>query len=218
MDAVLAAVPAPVDLGRDEAQDLLVRELSGSVYTEARPGLLQRALTWLRDRVLELLPDDLDAGPAVDALVVAALVVLVLVALRVGAQVARRRRVPEPAAAEVFSGARRSAEDHRARADALAREGDWPGAVAERFRAVVRGAEERVLLDERPGRTASEAAAELGAALPPVAADLRAGARVFDDVVYGSAPGSAEDDARLRRLDDAVRASRPSVASTGAPT
>ncbi|WP_299034436.1 DUF4129 domain-containing protein [uncultured Pseudokineococcus sp.] len=190
-----------------------MRELSGTVYAEARPGPLQQALRWLRDRVAELLPDDLDGGPVVDALVVAALLVLVLVALRVAGQVVRRGRGGAGAPDDVFADdARRSADAHRARADALAAEGDWPGAVAERFRAVVRGAEERVLLDERPGRTATEAAAEMGAALPAVADDLRAGARVFDDVVYGSAPGSEQDDARLRRLDERVRAERPADA------
>jgi len=194
-----------------------VRELSGSVYADARPGPLQQALRWLRDRVADLLPDDLDGGPVVDALVVAALLVLVLVALRVAGQVVRRRRRGTGAADDVFAGdARRSADAHRARADALAAEQDWPGAVAERFRAVVRGAQERVLLDERPGRTATEAAAELGDVLPAVAGDLGAGARVFDDVVYGSAPGSAEDDARLRRLDERVRAERPAPQPSGA--
>ena len=194
-----------------------MRELSGSVYADARPGPLQQALRWLRDRVADLLPDDLDGGPVVDALVVAALLVLVLVALRVAGQVVRRRRRGTGAADDVFAGdARRSADAHRARADALAAEQDWPGAVAERFRAVVRGAQERVLLDERPGRTATEAAAELGDVLPAVAGDLGAGARVFDDVVYGSAPGSAEDDARLRRLDERVRAERPAPQPSGA--
>ena len=184
------------------------------MYADARPGPLQQALRWLRDRVLELLPDDVDGGPVVDALVVAALLVLVLVALRVAGQVVRRRgRAAGPAGDLFATDARRSADDHRSRADALAAEGDWPGAVAERFRALVRGAEERVLLDERPGRTATEAATELGAVLPAVSADLRGGARVFDDVVYGSAPGSAEDDARLRHLDERVRAERPAAAS-----
>jgi len=193
-----------------------VRELSGTVYADARPGPLQQALRWLRDRVLDVLPDDVDGGPVVDALVVAALLVLLLVALRVAGQVVRRRRGGAAPDEDLFAGdGRRSAADHRARADALAGSGDWPGAVAERFRAVVRAADERLLLDERPGRTATEAATELGAALPALAGDLADGARVFDDVVYGSAPGSAEDDERLRRLDERVAAERPTAPAPG---
>ncbi|MEJ5946150.1 DUF4129 domain-containing protein [Pseudokineococcus basanitobsidens] len=215
-------MPPPGDVSREEAQDLLLRELSGGVYQEAQPSLLRRALTWLLERLGELLPDNLDAGPVVDVVVVVVVAALVLVALRVAGQVVlRRRRRAEPV--EVFGGtSRRSADEHRRAADERAAARDWPGAVAERFRAVVRGAEERVLLDERPGRTSTEAAAEMGAALPGVAEDLRAGARTFEDVVYGSAPGSADDDARLRALDARVRAARPArevapAAQDGAP-
>ena len=53
------------------------------------------------------------------------------------------------------------------------------------MRAIVRSLEERALLDPRPGRTADEAAAEAGRALPAHADRLRAAARDFDDVTYG---------------------------------
>jgi hypothetical protein len=208
---------AGVVVDREEGRDLLARELAGRLYADAQPSPVQRFLSWLFERLGELVPDDLDGGPVVDALVVGVVVLLVLLAARVAGQaVLRRRRAG--ADAEVFAGdVRRGADDHRARADAMAGEGRWPEAVAERFRAVVRGAEERVLVDEVPGRTAGEVAGELGRVLPDLAGDLAAGARVFDDVVYGSAPGTADDDARLRRLDDAVRAARPALPAAVGP-
>jgi hypothetical protein len=65
------------------------------------------------------------------------------------------------------------------------------------------------VLDERPGRTADEAAAEAGRALPGQAADLADAARLFDDVTYGGHPAEREHDARLRSLDEALAAARP---------
>ena len=57
----------------------------------------------------------------------------------------------------------------------------------------------------RPGRTADEAAAEAGRALPDRDAELRAAARLFDDVWYGGRAATAMD-AQLRAVDEAVRA------------
>ncbi|MEJ5914113.1 DUF4129 domain-containing protein [Pseudokineococcus sp. 1T1Z-3] len=171
----------------------------------------------------DALPDAVDGGPVLSALVVLVLGALVALALLLGGQAALRARRRGAQAPEVFAQApRRSAAEHRRRADEAAAAGDWPEAVAERFRALVRGAEERVLVDERPGRTAGETAVELGGVLPGLVEQLRAGARTFDDVVYGSAPGSADDDARLRALEDQVAAARPahqdaSPAASGAP-
>ena len=82
----------------------------------------------------------------------------------------------------------RTAAQLRADADAAAARGDWRSAVIDRFRAVVRSLEERVVLDVRPGRTADEAAAVAGLRFPAEADALRRGARLFDDVCYGDAP------------------------------
>jgi hypothetical protein len=79
------------------------------------------------------------------------------------------------------------------------------------------------VIDPRPGRTADEAAADAGAVLPVVATDLDAGARLFDAVHYGNRSANADDDAALRRLDDAARTTRPTrsaapVAGPAVPT
>ena len=80
--------------------------------------------------------------------------------------------------------------------------------MAERFRAVVREAEERQILNARPGRTADEAAAEAGRQLPDLRGDLLAAARVFDEVLYGDRRATAEADEKMKQLDDAMRRAR----------
>ena len=83
--------------------------------------------------------------------------------------------------------------------------------MRERLRAVVRSLEERAVLDERPGRTADEAAAEAGRALPGCAAGLRSAAVLFDEVWYGGRPAGPESYAALRDLDAQVQAARPDL-------
>ena len=125
-----------------------------------------------------------------------------------------RREAREQA---LFSGRARTAAEHRAAADAHAAAGEWADAVRERLRAVVRSLEERAVLDQRPGRTADEAAAEAGAALPAVAAELRRAARLFDDVWYGGRAAGPESDAALRAVDEQVRAARQGQTSGALP-
>jgi hypothetical protein len=73
---------------------------------------------------------------------------------------------------------------------------------------VVRSCEERAIIDPRPGRTAQEAANDIGARLPGLAARLHLAAGLFDEVEYGGLSVSASDDRTLRDLDDAVVAAR----------
>ena len=207
LPAVIALGP-PVTPGREVARDWARRELSDPVYAKAQPGLLQRAVQWLLDRLQSLhVSSSLVADPrtGVVLLLLVAAVVTVVVLLRTG-----RLRGPgaRAGAGAVFTERPLDAATYRRRADEAAAAGRFDEAVRERFRAVVRTLEERVVLDERPGRTADEAALEAAAELPDLAAPLREGAALFDDVCYGERPATADDDARLRRLDDGVRTSR----------
>ncbi len=207
------AVPArwradvPIELGRDEARQLAIRELADPSY-DSDPPLLQRVVEWIIDWIQELIgrtAGALDGAIGVAVLVVALALVVVIVVLRMG-PLARRRIRSEP----LFPTGRRTAADYRAAADAAAAREDWSTAVVERYRAVVAGFEERGLLDPRPGRTADEAAVEAGAVFPVHAGDLTAGSRLFDRVRYGGLVATAAEDALLRRLDDATRTARPS--------
>jgi Domain of unknown function (DUF4129) len=196
----------PVDLGRDEARDRARLELADPAYN-AEPPLLQRIVEWVLEHVGELLSRTAGAlsGPVGLAVLLALLALVAVVVLRRTGPPARRART----GGVLFGTRRRSAAENRADADAAAARNDWRVAVIERYRAVVAELEERGVIDPRPGRTADEAAADAGAFLPAVAADLGAGARLFDAVHYGNRPATADNDATLRRLDDAARAARP---------
>jgi hypothetical protein len=199
----------PLVPGRDLARDWARHELADPVYAKARPGLVQRVIGWLLHQLDRITPHaSALASPRTGV------VLLVLLAVVVGAAVLLRRgrlRNAPSLEPDVFGGAVLDAAGHRRLADEAARDGRWEDAVRERFRAVVRGLEERLVVDERAGRTADEAAAEAGRALPALGTDLAAAARVFDDVSYGGRRARPEHDAALRRLDDAMRAARPSV-------
>lgn len=207
-------VPVEPDAGtaREWARD----ELARSVYHE-RPDLLTMFLEWLQEQLAQIG----DAAGAVDtrtaALVVTGIAVLVAaVALLVAGPVRRARRSRRPSV-EVLGGDVRTAADLRAAADAHAGAGRWSEAVLDRYRAILRDLEDRVVLEPRPGRTAHEAAEEAGARLPDHAAGLRAAGRLFDDVCYGDADATADDDARMRELDRAVAAARPAAATAEEP-
>lgn len=192
-----------------QARDWAIRELSDPAYASARPGLVQRLLTWLFEKLSQLqVPPGLAPSRGVGlALLVLLLALAVLVVLRRTGRLRRATRDDAPGA--VLHGVPRSAAEHRRRAEQAAGAGQFDVAVRERFRAVARALEERAILDERPGRTAREVATEAAVALPALTQQLREGARVFDDVCYGARPATAAQDAQLTQLDLAVAHTPP---------
>jgi len=205
---VIASVP--VDLGRDQAAQLAREELAKQVYRDAGPGLVERLVRWLLEQAGWLLDGAAGVSPGgySGLVVVLLLVAAAVVAVRLKVGPLGRRAAREEA---LFVGRTRTAAQHRAAADAHAAAGAWAEAVRERLRAVVRSLEERAVLDERAGRTADEAAAEAGRALPSCAAGLRAAAVLFDEIWYGGRPAGPESYAALRDLDAQVQAARPDL-------
>ena len=213
----------PVDPDADTARLWVEQELSDPIYHE-RPSLLEMALDWILEHLQEAeqAMSGLDARTA--ALVIGGLLVVgITIALVVAGPVRRARRGSRQSA-EVFGSDVRTAAELRASADALAAQGLWAEAVLDRFRAVLRSLEDRALLDDRPGRTAHEAAEQAALRLPSCAEDLRRAGRLFDDVCYGHADAGERDDRWLREVDGRVAATRPvsapsrSDASGVAPT
>ena len=200
----------PVELGRDEAAQLAREELAKQVYRDAGPGLVERLVRWLLEQAGRLLDGAAGVSPGgySGLVVVLLLVAAAVVAVRLKVGPLGRRAAREEA---LFVGRTRTAAQHRAAADAHAAAGAWAEAVRERLRAVVRTLEERAVLDERAGRTADEAAAEAGRALPSCAAGLRAAAVLFDEIWYGGRPAGPESYAALRDLDAQVQAARPDL-------
>ena len=208
-----AALLVPLEPDRDRARAEAAVELARPEYRASEPGLVQRVITWVLDQLSSL---SLPSGPG-GAVGTALLVVLVVAAVALLLRAAGRpeARGGRGRGGDVFGAARRTAQDHRRAADEAAGRGDLRTAALERFRAIVREVEERGLLDEQPGRTATEAARAAGTALPGLAAELSSAAGLFDAVRYGDRPVSDRDDAGLRDLDAAVRSGRPTAAAAG---
>ncbi|MEU5393420.1 DUF4129 domain-containing protein [Streptomyces tibetensis] len=207
----------PRTIARDPAREAARRELSKRMYHENDPSLFQRALDAFWDWLGKLLNAASDATPGgtLGLLVIVLAVVAVLAALwwRLGIP----RRQPTSSAA-LFDDSPRSAADHRAAAEAHAAQGHWSQAVQERMRALVRALEERALLDVRPGRTADEAAAEAGRALPAHTDRLRTAARDFDDVTYGGRSATEQSYHRIAELDRDLERTKPQLATSSATT
>lgn len=207
----------PVTLPRDPAREAARRELSKGMYHENDPSWFQQALDTFWEWVGKLFGAASTATPGgtLGLIVIIAAVIAVLGALwwRLGTP----RRGPASAPA-LFDDRPRSAAEHRAAGEAHAAQGHWNQAVQERMRAVVRALEERALLDTRPGRTADEAAAEAGRALPAHTARLRTAARVFDDVTYGGRTATEQSYRRLAELDRDLERTTPQLADGGGST
>ena len=197
----------PITLGRDEAARLARLELARPEYSGDERPLVQRVLTWLVERIGELLDRTASTSPAgwFGVLGILALIVVAVVLVRRRTGRLRRASTGTP----LFDAADRTADAYRRDAERFAGAGAWAEAVRARLRAVVRDLEERDIVDARPGRTADEIARDGGRALPTVAAELRRGTRAFDDVWYGGRTADATTYATLVAVDDAVGRARP---------
>jgi hypothetical protein len=209
LGAIVARAPldVPVVIGREEAQRLARLELARQEYAKDDQTWVQKAIQWLIDRISDVLDRATQTSPLgwFGLLGVIVLVVLVVVAVRRRTGALGRSTYD----AAQFDVGDRSAADFRAAAETYAASGAWAEAVRARLRAVVRDLEERGLVDARPGRTADEIARDGGTALPSAAADLRAGARLFDDIWYGGRTADARSYEQLVALDRAVSSARP---------
>jgi hypothetical protein len=193
--------------GRDEAREAAQHELSRRQYREAQPPWTERLITWLWDKLSELLSRASDnvPGGGLGLLVLVLLVGLLIAVVVVRLRPSTRRDQP-PMLFE--GGAELSAAGHRELAERAAARGDWAEAVRERLRAVVRELEGRGVVEPRPGRTADEVAVEAGRVVPSLAQPLGEGARLFDEVWYGGRSADSSTYAVLVALDERVREAR----------
>lgn len=197
----------PVIPGRDEARRWAMEELSKPEYRDAAPGWLdglwQQLLDWLRS---------LDSSSGADGTPAAVLIgVGIAVVIGVAIMLARPRLNARSAPhREVFDAdATMSASAYRVRAAAAASAGEWGAAVVDCFRALVRTAEDRNVLDPRPGRTADEVARELAGPFSPEARRLDWAARTFDGIRYGNEPTDRDVYAAMLELDAALQSLKP---------
>lgn len=206
--AALTPAEVPVVPDAETARRWATSELADPIY-HRRESLLDLALRWLLERFAEMQGALGNVDARLAALVLAVVVIVgVLIALGVAGPVRRARRARQ-GSAEVFVDDERTAAELRASADALAAAGRWSEAVLDRFRAILRSLDERAVLDDRPGRTAHEAAVEAAGVLPSCATHLHRASRLFDDVCYGDSHATSDDDAWLREVDATVRSTKP---------
>ena len=201
----LAASGVPLQPSRDQAREWAVRELSGRAYQEARPSLINRALSWLWEHVNGWQSPH-SPGAGIGAVIaVAAAAVVVIWAVRRAGGLHRNVRTQTGAAL----GARpMTAAQHHAAADRAGAADDWNTAVIERFRAIVRELEERTILNPQHGRTADEIAAAAASAVPPLGPQFIGAADIFDVVRYGGQSGTPDQDGALRELAAQLRGVR----------
>ena len=201
-------VPDVVGLLRPDpgpARAWLRHELSRPEYHRSLLEQLFGRLGDLWDRVRGAA---LDATPLSTA---AAAVVLVLLLVVVTLLVSRVRREPLRRLddGQVLVPGGGSPDEHRARAEAALAAGAVDRAVVEAFRALALRALARGVLEERPGLTAHELAADLEPAFPEQAGPLRRSALLFDQVFYGDQPATGRDARSVLDLDDTLRTARP---------
>jgi uncharacterized protein DUF4129 len=190
---------------REAARAAAHAELSKPPYHANDPSLFQRVVdqvwAWLR----ALFAHTVGAGPGGRLATVLLVALLLLAGSVIRARLGPARRTAGRRA-DVFTEVRRSAVEHHRAADAALSGGDASTAVLERFRALVREAEERALIAPRPGRTADEFAAEVSARRPDAAPALTAAVEVFDRVRYGGRVGNLEAHGLVLAAVDAMRA------------
>ncbi len=192
---------APVELTREQAQRLAELELSDPAYREGQPGWLQRAVEWLVDWVQRLAERAGEAAPGGWLGILGFVLLIVVVALFVRWRVGPIRH----AAAVTFTvDPGRTSEQYRVHAEELAAAARWDEAIGERMRALVRGCQERGLIDGHPGWTADEVAESVGTQRSVDRSTLQAAARAFDEVRYGGRAGSADAYAAVARADRSV--------------
>lgn len=199
----------PLDPDAPEARRWLDDELSKPQYTSAEPTTFDLAMQAIRDWIVGLFEGATGIpGPVLALLAVLAVAAALVVGLLVfGLPRLRRRR---RAVAPLFDDHdQRDVPTLRRAADAAAEAGDWPLAIEERFRAIVRGVVDRDLVRVHPGTTAHGVADAASVPFPGHAAALAAAAADFDAVRYLGRPGSRERYDELARLDLALEAAVP---------
>ncbi|WP_051298654.1 DUF4129 domain-containing protein [Arthrobacter castelli] len=198
----------PVLPDDEQARDWAVEELSKGVYQQAKPSLFDQIVTrifeWIGSVFENMSGIEADLGTVI--ITVAALLLIGVAIWLIRPRLNRSRVQPD----EMFDDdVLLTAGQHREEGSRAAQQEDFGRAVLEQFRAIVRSAEERTVIDPQPGRTAGEVAAQLEAAFPPQRQPLHEAALTFNDIRYGDAIGSRTEYEQLLHLDDGLLALHP---------
>lgn len=196
----------PVEPDAPDARELLLNELSDPAYAESQPTwfdlLTQSVLDWFGTLRLGE-----GGGPPALALVIGAIVLAAAVAAAIIIYGLPRWRTRSRLSTELLGERdRRTARQLRRDAERAAGAANWTLAIAERYRAIARALDERTIVTALPGTTAHGFARAAARQFPEHGAQLEAAADRFDGVRYLDRPGTADDYAVVRALDEAIDA------------
>ena len=194
----MAAEP-PVLPGAEEARRWAAEELSQPEYRDAAPPwvetLWEDFLDWLSS--LDGSPDPASTVPSPVIGLVIAVIIIAAVIIAKPRLNHRERQVKEVFGTESVL----AAADYRRRAESSAAAGRWADAVVDRFRALVRSAEDRTILDPQPGRTADEVALSVVDAVLGKQLERRSALHVLCDGLDAGGPCDLADHADHRLVD-----------------
>lgn len=193
----LASLPVPThEPGEATAR---AREILGRPEFRPRPrGLTERVIGWVLERLGELIASLSGGGRG--AVVAWALLVLGGVAIALVVRRAWRvRRIRMESESPLAGDEGRPPRDWEAEAEAHEAAGRHRDAIRCRYRAVIAGLSEAGLVEEIPGRTAREYAAEVRLSLPSSAGPFEGLTAQFERCWYGRLPVGPDDVDRFRR-------------------
>lgn len=196
----------PVTPDAEEARRAAREELDKAIYHH-EPGMVMRALRWIGEKLSQLF----DVSPSsTSPMFSVAVLAIVLVALVLSIVFFRRIRGQAAARSDRRGSARLFEDDADSstlvsRAHNYAASGNFTEAFREQFRALIRYADERALIADRPGMTAQEAARDLGALDSEYGRSLHAQADLFDAASYGDVLLGEQAYQALIRLIDLIK-------------
>lgn len=184
----------------------------GPEYQAAKPNPFDLAMQAIRDWFFGLFDGTTGLpGPLLTLLLVLLVIAVIVIGLLVfGLPRLRRRRRGDVPLFDDHD--RRDLETLRRAAAAAATAGDWPLAIEERFRALVRGLVDRDVVTVHPGTTARAFAVAAARSFPAFGMALESAARDFDGVRYLGRGGSADDYERVTELERDIAGARPASA------
>lgn len=203
----------PVDPDGPEARRWLLEELAKPAYQSAQPTPFDQAVQQIIDWINSLV-DGLGSvqipgiGNLLGLIAIAIVVVLLVIAFLIFGlpRISRRSSAGGAVFAEHDT---RDAAAMRRDAERAAASGDYTAAIAELFRALTRGLDERTLVSTFPGSTASDLATRAGRVFPDAAPRLLDAAASFDGVRYLGATGTVAQWDQLVALERELRTARP---------
>ncbi|MEO7720563.1 MAG: DUF4129 domain-containing protein [Pseudolysinimonas sp.] len=210
-------VPLPVDVPVDpdgpEARRWLLDELSKPAYQAAQPSpfdqLVQTIEDWINSLINGLGSVQVPGIGSLLGLVAILIVVGLLVVAFLVFGLPRISRRSSAGGALFAEHDTRDAATMRRDAERAAAAGDFTTAIAELFRAMARGLDERTLVSTFPGSTASDLATRAGEVFPDAASRLTQAAASFNGVRYLDATGSAAEWEQLVALERELRTAKP---------